>query len=97
MNYWTSGSSEGLFCDIESVFSWCSIDQMVESYAVENTLQGIDQANVSTLASCLVLSLSTTTATLDRADCAAQKPFLCQVKFSMPTWHCKRMRIIYQA
>jgi hypothetical protein len=82
--FWTSGSNEGLNCDIQRVFSWCSLalnltaqlsHQKSEFWAENATLQTL--ANEKCLA--LQYTKSNQTAGLILRDCEKKLPAICEV------------------
>jgi hypothetical protein len=83
---WTSGSSEGAWCDFERTFIWCNTGIMLSEVEVNNTnnwvsTSGIPDGN-ATDEKCLLLNYDADTnkAALQRSKCQGNVSFLCKVK-----------------
>jgi hypothetical protein len=81
-SFWSSASSEGLFCAAERTFAWCSSGTAVEESFVNNTelWTAIPTGN-ETLANCVTLGSNKngSSAQLSLAACSESKSFMCQV------------------
>jgi hypothetical protein len=80
---WTSGSNEGLGCDIENKFSWCSMHmQFGASMMVDKQLWTTIPDGRPTSERCIALNYDAAagSTTLKRSECLGQnKNFICQV------------------
>jgi len=82
MQYWTSASSEGLYCSLNRKFSWCTTGAIIDEKYINDTQIWTAVPNGSEAAgNCVTLGLNSdeTNAQLSLAACADSKPFICQV------------------
>jgi hypothetical protein len=81
-SYWTSASSEGLFCASEQTFAWCSSGTVVaETFVNDTALWTEIPTGKETLANCVTLGLdkNESSARLSLAACSESKSLMCQV------------------
>lgn len=81
-SFWSSASSEGLFCASERSFTWCTSGNYIDDASVKNPqLWNEAPTGNESLANCVSLGLSKNenSAELSLAACTESKPFMCQV------------------
>lgn len=73
--YWTSGSNEGDFCDVEQLYSWCSLGRTYRGSDMNSS--ALMRGN-STNNRCLALDVMM--AMMVYSGCAERKELVCQVR-----------------
>jgi hypothetical protein len=85
LEFWTSGSNEGEFCNAQNVYTWCSIEN--GTLFQQHQLPGSDmwrnsKAKDFELDRCVVYKLNESTADkpgLEHSACSAKKFYICEV------------------
>jgi len=81
VSFWTSGSSEGEFCDVERTFAWCSSGENLSEAQVNSSELWVNVPDGNPSAErCLSLDFGRSGVGLTRADCQKKQPFLCEAR-----------------
>lgn len=83
--FWTSGSNEGENCEAQSVYAWCSLNQLLPSGLLTKFLQ---PAEAALSERCVVLNATgadNSSALIHRNCSTAALPFICEPSCLEPT------------
>jgi hypothetical protein len=82
MEFWTSGANEDEFCDVDSIYNWCSINKTVLKNDIDVTWT-TSTTSPATNERCLSLQSDASSFSLRHSDCAnAKRSVICEVGYA---------------
>jgi hypothetical protein len=95
MEFWTSGSNEGEYCNLQNVFNWCSQTEGNSTVFVPEFLAKVGNkyfrnmlANDSAIDRCLAFKLNATkneTSGFELEECNKTMKYICEPKIEAPS------------
>jgi hypothetical protein len=83
MKFWTSGANDGDQCDVQGVYAWCTLSEVVPKGFLTAYMK---PANSST-ERCLLLNAAgkDNSSALAHSDCSVKMPYICEPTCKGPT------------
>jgi hypothetical protein len=80
--FWTSGANDGISCDVQSVYMWCALSELVPP----GLLSAFIKPTTSASERCLLLDAAGTdnSTTLAHSNCTQKMPYICEPKCKQP-------------
>jgi len=83
MKFWTSGANDGDQCDVEGVYAWCALSEVVPL----GLLTAFTKPTKSSSERCLLLDAAgkDNSSALVHSDCTVKMPYICEQNCTEPT------------
>jgi hypothetical protein len=81
-NFWTSGANDGISCDVQGVYAWCALGELVPP----GMLSAFIKPSNSSSERCLLLNAASTdnSTSLTHANCTQKMPYICEPPCKAP-------------